>query len=47
MAMKRPLVMIFPSGRVPEQDSRNPDLGFQDDGGYVDVSWEIMAAPGF
>ena len=28
MVMKRPPVTIYPSGKVPEQDSRSPRLDF-------------------
>ena len=45
MAMKRTPVTISPSGRVPEQESRNPELGFRDGGGSDDVFWKIMPAP--
>ena len=47
MVMKRPLAMIFPSDRVPEQGCRRPRLDFQGDGASMWFSWKITPSPNF
>ena len=45
MVMKKPPVMIPPSGRVPEQGSRSPILDIQGDGGSISVFVENNHRP--
>ena len=47
MAMKRPLVKIPPSGRVPKQGCRSPRLDFRGDGASLYVLWKISPSPNF
>src|SRR5664279_5191758 len=42
-----PAAMITPSGRVPEQGSRTPELGFRNGGGSVSIFAKYLPSPTF